>query len=188
MAEIQGIAFENDNQITPGLSFRIYGNQSWGIANYRDYSGTEWKKYTIPVGNFFKGNFSKLVFMGDDDMYNRQTSYFRNVKVYEGSCGSTRVSDLRNGEQTLLEEEGELLSTGLRLYPNPGNEFLNLRLLGSKRATAILYDITGKKMWSGILHGEQQVTIKVADLPAGIYTLRAINEQGQSFNHKFIKQ
>ncbi len=187
VGEIQGIAFENDNGITANYTVRVYGNQNWGIGNYDNYSGTSWKKYTIPVGSFFTGSFDKLVFVGDDDTFSRQTSYFRNVKVYEGSCGGTRVADINTTGPARVGHEGEF-GFGLSLYPNPGREELNLKLVGGKSATATLYDITGKKVWQGALKENEQIKIQVSSLPAGVYTLRAIGESGEATNQKFIKQ
>ena len=185
--EIQGIAFENDNSISPGFSFRVYGNQNWGIANYNDYSGTAWKKYTIPVGSFFTGNFNKLVFIGDDDANALQTAYFRNVKVYEGSCGGSRVIAARDIEGARIGNEAEQ-HFGVHLYPNPGKDKLNLRLAGEKAANATLYDIRGKKVWSVHLIEDQSLTLDITALPAGIYTLRTVGESGEVINQKLIKQ
>lgn len=187
MSEIQGIAFENDNAITPKYSFRIYGNQSWGISNYDDYSGTDWKKYTIPVGDFFTGNFNKLVFMGDDDLYDRQTSYFRNVKVYEGSCGTTRLAAIRTGEKAVVGTASEY-AFGIRLFPNPATDHIYLELMGEKTAQAVLYNSTGKQVWTGTLAEHQEISVDVRTLAAGIYTLRILGQDGSAVYQKFIKK
>ena len=34
-AEVQGIGFDNDEGITSGQTFRVYGTQNWGIADLR---------------------------------------------------------------------------------------------------------------------------------------------------------
>lgn len=170
-------------KITPGYSFRVYGNQSWGIAKYDDYSGTSWKKYTIPVGSFFTGSFNRLVFMGDDDMYNRQTSYFRNVKVYEGSCNGSRTAVERTDSPTTTETEVAQQGFGINIFPNPAKDVLNLELMGTKTATATLYGITGMRVWSG----KRKLKSRFIRA-AGIYTLRVIGEGGRATNHKFIKQ
>lgn len=188
VGEIQGIAFENDNSISPNYTFRVYGNQNWGISNYKDYSGTSWKKYVIPVGNFFTGSFNKLVFIGDDDSFSRQTSYFRHVKVYEGSCGGTRAASNETNGPARVGNEGESAGFGLRLYPNPGKEVVNLGLSGGKTATATLYDVRGQKVWQGALKENETISIAISHLPAGIYTLQATAESGERMHQKFIKQ
>ncbi|AHM61195.1 hypothetical protein D770_14705 [Flammeovirgaceae bacterium 311] len=185
--EVQGISFDNDERISPETTFKVYGSQNLGIANYNNYSGTDWKKYTIPVGSFFTGSFTKLVFVGDDDRYGNQTSYFRNVKIFEGSCGSTRLSDLRTAEQPVIGWQADLAS-GINLHPNPGIDVLNLELNGEKHATATLYSITGKQVWKGTLKESQPVSIDVSALPSGIYTLRSLGESGTSYVQKFIKE
>jgi hypothetical protein len=188
MGEVQGISFDNDEKITPETTFRVYGNQNLGIANYDDYSGTTWKKYTIPVGSFFTGSFSKLVFVCDDDRYAQQTSYFRNVKVFEGSCGSTRLADLRTAGQPLVGHQADPVAAGISLYPNPAKEVLNIELAGEKSASAVLYNITGKKVWKGTLSENQQLPVDVSALPSGLYTLRSLGESGATYIQKFIKE
>jgi hypothetical protein len=185
--EIQGIAFENDNSISPELSFRVYGTQNWGIGNYDTYTGTSWKKYTIPVGSFYTGAFSKLVFIGDDDAHARQAAYFRHVKIYEGNCGTTRLADMPPAEAAMLGTEAEE-AFGLLLYPNPGRELVQLELRGEQSARAELYDLKGRLLWQGRLAEGKKTAVAVGSLAPGIYSLRVIGESGQQVYQKFVKQ
>ncbi|WP_013334412.1 Ig-like domain-containing protein [Gloeothece verrucosa] len=86
--EIHGIAFENDAQETPDQSFRLYGTQDWGRNDFNNYSSSAGSKkvYQIPVGQFYTGNWSKLLFINDDDRPTPTAeSIFSNVRIYENS-------------------------------------------------------------------------------------------------------
>jgi hypothetical protein len=69
--EVQGIGFDNDNTqaTTPGYLFQLYGTQSVGRQDFRNYTGTTWKHYVIPVGTFFTGSMAQLVFANDHDVF-----------------------------------------------------------------------------------------------------------------------
>lgn len=84
--EIQGIGFDNDNIVgnnNPPNIFRLYGTQAYGRVDYNDYSGNDWKHYTINVGQFYAGLMTCLTFANDDDAYNLAVSLFRNIRIYE---------------------------------------------------------------------------------------------------------
>jgi hypothetical protein len=87
--EWQGIGFDNDDSASPARLFRLYGVETWGISSYADYASSApgWKHYTIPVGVYYTGAMSYLAFINDDDASNVATSYFKNVKVHEGTSG-----------------------------------------------------------------------------------------------------
>ena len=85
--EVHGIGFDDDDSINnPIRTFQLYGTQSWGIPDFKDYqsSAPNWKHYRIPVGQFYKGDMLYLTFTNDYDS-NTQTaeSYFSNIRVYE---------------------------------------------------------------------------------------------------------
>ncbi len=83
--EIQGIGVDTDNAISAESVFQLYGTQTWGLQNYRTYasSASNVQHYVIPVGKFFTGEMTYLVFTNDDDLATVAESVFSNVKVYE---------------------------------------------------------------------------------------------------------
>ncbi len=81
--EIQGIGFDTDDVVSSETAFQLYGTQTWGLQDHNDYVGPGVKHYVIPVGEFFTGDMSRLVFVNDDDAGDAGVSYFSNVKVYE---------------------------------------------------------------------------------------------------------
>ena len=88
--EVQGIGFDTDDGISAGLTFKLYGTQSWGIATYNDYAGAApaVKHYTIPVGTHFTGSFIYLTFVNDHDVSSPTAeSVFSNIRVYESGSG-----------------------------------------------------------------------------------------------------
>ncbi len=90
--EIHGIGFDNDNTISPDTTFQLYGTQTWGIQAYRNYTGSGVEHYVIPVGKFFQGDMSYLVFAADDDAGVSGEDVFSNIQVYEGAAGGSMVA------------------------------------------------------------------------------------------------
>lgn len=82
--EVHGVAFESDDSISSNRTFKVYGEQNWGHLHYDNYDTNDWVHYTIPVGQFYTGSFSKLVFVADDDWSGNGVgeSRFRDVRVY----------------------------------------------------------------------------------------------------------
>gem|GEM_PF-598333 len=84
--EVHGIGFDNDNVVGEEYTFALYGTQTWGIQDHRDYAGSagEWKHYQIRVGDFYTGQFDRLFFGMDHDKNNPTgQSLFANVLIYD---------------------------------------------------------------------------------------------------------
>ncbi|MEM9217122.1 MAG: PA14 domain-containing protein [Cyanobacteria bacterium P01_F01_bin.150] len=85
IGEIQGIGFDTDSSISPETNFQLFGEQTWGIDDFRTYSTSdlgEWKSYEIPVGEYFTGPMNYLTFAHDHDGGLRNSeSWFRNIEV-----------------------------------------------------------------------------------------------------------
>lgn len=82
--ELHGIGLDTDNSHRTGRTlFQLHGIDAlWcGIYAYRDYSGGDWAHYRIPVGRFYTGEMSDLVFWADDDEHGAAESLFRNVVI-----------------------------------------------------------------------------------------------------------
>ncbi|MGF1497394.1 MAG: cadherin-like domain-containing protein [Elainellaceae cyanobacterium] len=83
--EIHGIGFDADNNISSNRTFKLYGQQNWGIQDFNNYAadGT-WQSYEIPVGDFFTGQMKYLTFANDHDVANpTANSQFRNIELVE---------------------------------------------------------------------------------------------------------
>jgi hypothetical protein len=82
--EVHGIGIDTDEVLTQD-TFQLYGTQTWGRQNYRNYpGGGNWVHYVIPLGQFYTGPMSYLYFANDKDVspYTND-SYFSNVQVHE---------------------------------------------------------------------------------------------------------
>ena len=89
--EISMILFDNDNLFSSGNGaeyFVMHGVQNFNDSSggaFNNYDGSgNFKKCTIRVGDFFTGDFTKLVFANDDDRSGApgDTTY-KNVKLYD---------------------------------------------------------------------------------------------------------
>lgn len=185
--EIQGIGFDNDNGISSDKTFRLYGSQNWGTANYDNYAANagSWKTYVIPVGQFYTGTFDRLFFANDDDAAKAANSYFRNIRIYEGSCSSSR-SVVENAGIAVIQNQGEN-EFEVNLYPNPARSVINVELMTKTAAVQTrIMDATGRTIWSGELQDGIN-NINIQDLPAGIYHLTAVQADGTMVTKKFVK-
>lgn len=124
--EVHGIGFDNNNTISYNYTFKVHGTQDWGILDYDNYpGGSSWKKYTIPVGQYYTGAFDRLYFAADNDSGTfTGNSYFRNIKIYQGSNGCNNIEDPGTDTSTSLPEEA---SAGqLHIFPNPAQDVLQV--------------------------------------------------------------
>ena len=178
--EIHGIGFDEDNLISFNRTFKVHGNQSWGITNYDNYpGGSVWKTYIIPIGQFYTGNFNYLFFASDQDVapYNGN-SFYRNIKIYDGAvCNNLDEGD----DSAMLPESGP---NALLLYPNPAHESLQVRFSvqeSSNTANLSIFNATGQLVETrsiSTLKGEQLEQIDVHNLPQGAYFLKISSDQG----------
>lgn len=104
--------------------------------------------------------------------------------------GSNARMQLEN-EQAVSVQQGELQ---LLAYPNPvaGNE-LNIRLttVSDGSASLVLMDVTGKRYMDeqiDFVEGENQFSLQLQDLPAGIYMINVMSDSGNSQSVRFIRK
>lgn len=186
--EIHGIGFDTDESISSNRTFKVHGTQNWGITNYDNYSGSAWTTYTIPVGTIYTGSFSKLFFVNDKDgTANNNNSYFRNIKVYEGSCGSlpgTGLTATPAPQRAILGTQGEFK---LDIYPSPLSNVMYTRLdapEGDYQAT--LLDVSGRTIWKGVIPTYEKGH-NIAQLPAGIYVMKVQVGDAETLVQKVVK-
>ncbi|GAA4278077.1 hypothetical protein GCM10022259_28020 [Aquimarina mytili] len=97
--EIHGIGFDSDESLTSSQIFQIYGTQNWGNRNF-DYTPSGYTSFSIPVGDFYTGNDMYLVLVNDFDNGSGNTSYFRNVRIFENGTTPTCNDGIQNGDET----------------------------------------------------------------------------------------
>ncbi len=188
--EIHGVGFENDNTLTPARYFKVHGTQNYGVTNYDDYtSGT--KKYVIPVGSFYTGAMDRLVFINDNDASSGNNSIFSNVKIYEGTCGGTLITERIETFGDIIpvlgtEDEGKLSTVSI--YPNPLKKGNTLHVLlpknGLSDSTYTVVNLIGQVVKEGKL--DSNGLINVDTLEAGMYILKIQNADKNESIQRFI--
>lgn len=93
---------------------------------------------------------------------------------------------------TGIEDNRISAQSTMALFPNPAHNTLNISLnsVGNSDAQLTVFDLNGQQLISKVVNvaeGEQQLTLPVSDLPAGMYIVRMQGEQLQH-TEKFIKQ
>ncbi len=97
--EIHGIGFDTNTTHQTNRTFQLYGSQDWGIPNFADYaqSAPGVVSFSIPVGDFYRGDFNNLFFVNDDDANSTAVSFFSNIRIYEESSESFEVVRIASG-------------------------------------------------------------------------------------------
>ena len=176
--EIHGIGFDNNNSISSNRTFRLFGTQNWGISAYDNYTNVGyWTSYSIPVGDFYQGEFNRLFFVMDHDAQPRDgNSYFTNIQIYEGtSCA------LLEGNVGEILDRDVVENENVNVFPNPAADKLNINYSAAEESITNLeiYSITGVRMYASSLmsyQGSNQITIDVDDFSNGTYLLRIRTE------------
>jgi hypothetical protein len=176
--EIHGIGFDDNNSISANYTFRLFGIQNWGISAFNNYPGNgTWQKYTIPVGQYYTGRFNRLFFAADHDRLPANgNSFFRKVKIYEGSaCEDEPDGNAQFASPNQFELPGH--ERPMRIYPNPARDWLSLELNSPLEGPADIqvFSAAGQLVAThrlGVLPGPNQHQLDVSSLPAGAYVLR----------------
>ena len=183
--EIHGIGFDDDDNISAPYTFQLWGNQTWGITNYRNYEGNSaWKKYTIKVGQFYTGATTRLFFAADMDAapYTSE-SQFRNVRIYESTpCPAFQQPETQGAGfgANFLENKPAVV-----IYPNPTNTNtkaqVNLSAWPAGQHDLEVFDLYGKLISTQRLnvatYGEHSFDLDTAGLPAGTYLYKVGDEK-----------
>jgi hypothetical protein len=82
--ELHGIGFDTNDSLSESYMFTIFGTDDWGVNAYRYTAGSGRVTMVIPVGFHFQGDFTRLIFMNDNDKnLDGVNSKFSNVRLYE---------------------------------------------------------------------------------------------------------
>jgi len=81
-----------------------------------------WTSYSIPIGEFYTGDFNRLFFVMDHDQQPKNgTSFFTNLQIFEGaSCAL-----LENRDGAIATDDITAI-TEVNVYPNPTSDRINL--------------------------------------------------------------
>ncbi len=71
----------------------------------------------------------------------------------------------------------------LQVFPNPTRDVLWLRLPGGRLSEIVLFDAQGKPVWRRTPR-QEQVSVNVEALPAGLYLLQGVDDRGRVYQEK----
>ena len=151
---------------------------NWGISNYDNYNNVGyWKSYSIPVGDFYTGNFNRMIFVMDEDAQPSEgTSFFTNIQIYEGtSCA------LIEGLSGAIGAVAVDNITDVNVYPNPAVDKVNLSYQSAEdAATSIeIFTITGARVYAQSVRsqvGSNIATLNVGNFDNGTYLIRIVSK------------
>jgi len=182
--EIHGIGFDNNNSISSGFTFQLYGTQNWGNRDFDYTTFGSWQAFTIPVGQYYTGAFDRLFFVDDNDA-NPTTgnSYFQFIKIYEGaSCNPLQDEGVaiatRSGNTTMIDglpdEEGASL---INVFPNPANDIININIESTIKGDSqvSLYSLMGQLVQQQdvtLQKGGNSISLSTDNLQSGTYLVK----------------
>ncbi len=191
--EVHGIGFDTDDNISANRTFKLHGFQSWGILNYDTYPGDKtWRKFVIPVGQLYTGAFNRLFFVADNDTgSNTGDSFFRNIKIYNGtSCQAIVGDETAEFQLETTDDHSLTLGQNINVYPNPTRDqaTVTFRCKEEGEATLRIFNLVGQEISAQpitIFEGDNSERINVTDLPPGTYLVRIDTRVNQLIS-KFI--
>jgi hypothetical protein len=86
-------------------------------------------------------------------------------------------------EECVGVEEHEMAE--FKVYPNPVNDVVMVELSGAEIATAVLYDLQGRTVYS---QNSPNSPINLKSIPAGVYLLRVTDTEGREHHQKIVKR
>ena len=180
--KLHGIGFDNDHSFSRNNIFRVFGNSKIGISDFNNYSTLGvYKAYQIPVGSYYTGNNMHLVMANDIGRGSGNTSYFRNVRIYE------------NGASKHIGQTFKALNTvngvtGIKLFPNPFYNTFSLKLSnGHEYKKVQIFGMSGRLIFEDDIEEKLNVAISLgANYRSGIYILKLIGAANER-HFKLVK-
>ena len=109
------------------------------------------------------------------------------VSVREDTQGNTHLSEGFIGPDILtavgIENYGEL--TGIEVYPNPVDTYLNLELPDTARYEIYLYELTGQQLLSVDTADDTRLQLNLSLYPPAVYMLMVVDRNNKK--SKIIK-
>jgi len=118
--------------------------------------------------------------MRNDGSNNGDRVWFDQVVITDTS-GLAPVSN----NKTRLTEFNLVSNNNIKLYPNPTNSLLNIKILEGSFDEIIVFSSTGKLVYRAD-RGVDNLTIDVSQFATGTYFIRFVSE-GMAVTKRFVK-
>lgn len=164
--------------LNPEFSFNQIDNYNVEFENTTE--GAETVTWIIQ-GNTFEGNSITYNFPFE--------GFFSITMIIANNCGIDTITSTIEVLKLDIQEIPGL--SALNLFPNPANNLISLsfELIHPNTITLELINISGQLQQRELLHLKQGLHVKTMDLsglPAGIYFIRLINEQGSTIKKLIV--
>lgn len=181
VGEFHGIGFDQNTLEDDSKIFNLHGTQFYGIMDFRGYEGTDWQNFVIPVGEYYTGDFDRMVFVGDHDIGESDADgYYRNIRIYEGKCRTSGQFTVSNDKTWEIEDD-------ISIYPNPAEDLLFINLETDqllRNSTYKVLDIHGRLLIEQNLESKK-TTVDISQFLAGIYMV-FISNGGRQLAKKIV--
>lgn len=159
---------------TDGTTWTIIGNNNGALAN--DFNNPV--SVTLPATADNQGSLTfKLV-----SIFAPSTQAYAAVGANYGTGGAWRIDNLTiSGEEIDTASIKDNNIEGLKVYPNPASELVNITSneIGTKNVT--IYNMLGKK----VLETSTEETVNVSTLTSGVYIMK-ISQDGKNASRKLV--
>ena len=136
-------------------------------------------------------SFGKLIFgsFSENTLVRNFTGMLDEVYMFNDVLSESEINEVMNIEN--LEEyleslniiENETMVDEITLFPNPANQTINI--IGVDMINAKVYDLSGRLIKSITVNDNQ---LNVSSFQSGVYFIKMIDFQGNSYTSKFIKK
>jgi hypothetical protein len=133
---------------------------------------------TGPLGYSSLGMYLGYSGTGPNEYYKGRMD---DLRVYSRVLSATEIQALYSAPNAVSEISAQ--APAFAIYPNPATDKMRIDTELSWE-TAAIYDVLGKKVWTGKFETE----LNLDRIEAGHYVLTLTNENGSVYSKKFVKQ
>ena len=153
----------------------------WGIQNLPTYFNS---CSSQSLAQYDLGGETMSNYCQNSGTYSSNTGYKAN------SRSALAPPDTHQGKTDVKRFPNE--TTALAIYPNPGSDYVYLRVYSSKpsNSNVDIVDVNGQLVYKGqfaTTEGQNTIKLNLSNLQQGVYSISISNEQGSSLaNGKLV--
>ena len=87
---------------------------------------------------------------------------------------------------TLSTDDNELLSSTIKIYPNPAKDYFTIAFENLNNATVEIYDLLGKVVYQNSTNNGLIEVKSVHNLPSGMYLVKAVADNNRVYHTKLV--